>query len=395
VTARTERTEHRVPPDYQGAGIVNLMATVVAARDGGRTGYTMLRGLDAESFAAPSTLVLLVIDGLGYRHLVRSKVAPVMQRHLRARLTSVFPSTTAAAIPTFLTGLAPQQHGLTGWHMLFRELGTVAAVLPFRPRHGGRSLRDAGVTPQALLGIAPLFDRLPEASWVIAPERIVHSDFNAAGSGRAKRVGYRTLDEMCERVFVAAASAGRKFVYAYYPELDSLAHVHGIGSGEVRVELARLDAAFDGLLRALRGTRTTVVLTADHGFVDTTAETRVALRGHPELAAMLTLPLCGEPRVAYCYVDPERVSDFENYVGTHLAEGFDLVRGRDLIERGWFGLGTPHPRLSERVGHYVLLARWNWTLTDLMLGETPHVQVGAHGGASEDEMFVPLVVAHN
>jgi len=46
-----------------------------------------------------------------------------------------------------------------------------APTSPRRPRHGGRSLRDAGVTPQALLGIAPLFDRLPEASVVIAPEQ--------------------------------------------------------------------------------------------------------------------------------------------------------------------------------------------------------------------------------
>ena len=391
--ARAERTEQRVRPDYQGAGIVNLMATVIASRGGGRTGYALLEGFEPESFAAPRALVLLVIDGLGYRHLAHSAMAPVIQRHLRARLTSVFPSTTAAAIPTFLTGLAPQQHGLTGWHMLFREIGTVAAVLPFRPRHGGRSLRDAGVTPQALLGLAPLFDRLSEPSCVIAPERIVHSDFNAAGSGRARRVGYRTLDELCESVLAAATAPGRKFVYAYYPELDSAAHLHGIGSGEVRAELARVDAAFDALLRALRGTGTTVALTADHGFVDSTPDTRVALQDHPDLAAMLTLPLCGEPRVAYCYVDPDRAGDFENYVATQFAESFDLMRGRDLIAQGWFGLGVPHPRLAERVGHYALLARGHWTLTDLTLGEKPHVQVGAHGGTSADEMFVPLVVA--
>lgn len=383
----------RVLPNYQGGGIVNLMATVIAARGGEATGYAMLTGLAAESLAAARTLVLVVIDGLGYRHLVQSTVAPALQRHLRARMTSVFPATTAAAIPTFLTGFAPQQHGLTGWHMLFRELGTVAAVLPFRPRHGSRTLREGGVTPQTLLGLIPLFDRLPERTWVIAPERIVHSDFNAAGSGRAQRVSYRTLDELCERVLAAAAAPARKFVYAYYPELDSLAHVHGIGSREARIELARIDAAFETLLSVLRGTATTVLLTADHGFVDSTPATRVTLQDHPELAAMLTLPLCGEPRVAYCYVDPDRARDFEDYATTQLAAGFDLARGRDLIAQGWFGLGAPHPRLAERVGHYVLLARDNWTLTDLTLGEKPHVQVGAHGGTTADEMYVPLVVA--
>lgn len=384
----------RVLPDYRGAGIVNLMATVIAARGGRRTSYAMLDGLDAEPLAAARTLVLLVIDGLGYRHLVRSTLAPTLQRHLRARMTSVFPATTAAAIPAFLTGFAPQQHGLTGWHMLFREIGSVAAVLPFRARYGARLLRDHGVTPQALLGLAPLSDRLPDRAWVIAPERIVHSDFNAAASGRAERVGYRMLDELCERVLAAAADPVRKFVYAYYPELDSLAHQHGIASSQARAELARIDAAFEALLRALRGTDTTVLLTADHGFIDSTPDTRVTLQDHPELAGMLTLPLCGEPRVAYCYVDPDRSRDFERYVTTRLAAGFELARGRELIAQGWFGLGMVHPRLPQRIGHYVLLARDNWTLTDLTLGEKPHVQVGAHGGTTEDEMYVPLVVAH-
>jgi hypothetical protein len=353
----------------------------------------MLESLDPGLLAEPRTLVLLVIDGLGYRHLGRSEVAPLLQKHVRARLTSVFPSTTAAAIPTFLTGLAPQQHGLTGWHTFFREIGTVAAVLPFHPRHGGRSLRESGVTPQALLGLAPLFDRLPDPSWVIAPERIVHSDFNAAASGRAQRVGYRSLRELCDRLVEACAAKNRKFIYAYYSELDSLAHAHGIGSDEARAELARIDAAFDSLLRALKGSDTTLAVTADHGFVDSTPATRVELRDHPELAAMLTLPLCGEPRVAYCYVDPDRTADFADYVGRHLSEGFELLRSRDLIEQGWYGLGAPHPRLAERVGHHVLLSRENWTITDLTLGEKPHVQVGTHGGASADEMHVPLILA--
>jgi hypothetical protein len=390
---RADRGDEQVRPDYEGAGIVNLMASVIAARGGGRTGYPVLEGFDSESFSSPRTLVLLVIDGLGYRHLVKAAGAPALRRHLRARLTSVFPSTTAAAIPTFLTGVAPQQHGLTGWHMLFRELGTVAAVLPFRPRFGARSLRDGGVTPHALLGLAPLFDRLPDPSWVVAPERIVHSDFNAAASGCATRVGYRTLDELCQRLLHAAAMPVRKFVYAYYAELDSLAHVHGIGSGEVAAELARIDSAFEALLRGLRGTGTTVVLTADHGFVDSTPATRITLNDHPELAAMLTLPLCGEPRVAYCYVDPGCCGDFEDYATTHLGGWFDMVRGRDLIAHGWFGLGAAHPRLLERVGHYALLARENYTLTDLTLGEKPHVQVGAHGSTTADEMYVPLIVA--
>jgi hypothetical protein len=388
-----ERTTPTVLPDYRGLGIVNLMASVVAARGGAPTGYPLLEAFDAAGLAESRNLVLLVIDGLGYRHLMRADVAPTLRHHLRARLTSVFPSTTAAAIPTFLSGLAPAQHGLTGWHMFFREIGTVAAVLPFHPRHCRRSLRESRISPETLLQFAPVCDRLPEPSWVIAPERFVHSDFNAAASGRAHRVGYRSLEELSERMLDTVRADGRKYVYAYYPELDSIAHVHGIGSAEARIELARVDTAIDSLLRAMQGTDTTLLVTADHGFVDTTAQTRVDMKDHPDLAETLVLPLCGEPRVAYCYVDPDRVAAFENYVADHLAQGFTLSRSRDLIARGWYGPGKVHPRLADRVGHYTLLARDNWTIGDQLLGESKHVQVGTHGGVTGDEMHVPLIVA--
>jgi hypothetical protein len=393
MTAHHEPSTPRVQPDYHGAGIANLMASVVVARGGAPTGYATLSNLDTTSFKEARNLVLVVIDGLGYRHLAASNAAPTLQRHLRSRLTSVFPSTTAAAIPTFLTGLPPQQHGLTGWHMLFAEIGTVAAVLPFRPRLGRRSLQEAGTTVAALLQLVPLFDRLPEATWAIAPERIVDSEFNTALSGRARRVGYRSPTDLCERVLDAVDTPGRKFVYAYYPELDTIAHVHGIGSETARTELARIDAAFAFLVGALEGSGTTVIVTADHGFVDTTEATRVDLRDHPDLAEMLVLPLCGEPRVAYCYVHPDRCADFERYVECRLAHGFELWRSRDLIEQGWFGIGAAHPRLAQRVGHYTLLARENWAITDQILGEKKHRMVGVHGGTTADEMYVPLILA--
>jgi hypothetical protein len=51
-------------------------------------------------------------------------------------MTSVFPSTTASAITAFMTGLAPAQHGLTGWHMHLDEIDQTLAILPLTPRDG-------------------------------------------------------------------------------------------------------------------------------------------------------------------------------------------------------------------------------------------------------------------
>jgi hypothetical protein len=338
------------------------------------------------------TVVLFVIDGLGDEFLMRSR-APALAGRRRGRLTSVFPSTTASAITTFLTGEAPQQHGLTGWHTYLKEVGSVVTLLPFVARHGGEPLSRAGIQAGPLFGHTAVFDRLNARSVIVAPERIIHSDFNVAHSGRAERRGYVTQAQLFGTLSaIVRAATERTYVYAYWPELDHLAHEHGIGSKAVRTHLAELDAAFARFLAHVRGADATIVVTADHGFVDVPPERNIELDMHPALAETLVLPLCGERRAPYCYVHPERRADFERYVRERLAHACELHESRALIEEGWFGLGPPHPRLHERVGHYTLLMKENWTLKDWLTGERRFVQAGVHGGTTADEMYVPLIV---
>jgi Uncharacterized proteins of the AP superfamily len=127
-----------IRPDYEGGSIVNLMRSL-----GDACGalpplpYAPLRDAKVSLGDTARHVVLLVADGLGYRYLQRHGAGGHLHNHLQARLTSVFPSTTASAVTTYLTGLAPQQHALTGWHMYFSELDAVAAVLPLRPRGPG------------------------------------------------------------------------------------------------------------------------------------------------------------------------------------------------------------------------------------------------------------------
>lgn len=380
-------------PDYNGGSIVNLMASVVSALGGDPPPYPPLRVLGPAHLGSRN-IVLCVIDGLGHDCLVKHAPAGHLARHLKGRITSVFPATTATAITTFLTAMAPQQHGVTGWFMYFRELGSVVAVLPFRARHGGAPLNESGVSAHALLDHAPVFDRLRARSYVVAPERIAHSEFNAAHSGRAQCRTFITLTQMFRAITQSLGESDeRKYIYAYWPEFDRLAHEHGSASREALAHLAEIDAAFGEFLHGIAGTGTTVVAVADHGFIDAQPEEAVELDAHPELARMLVLPLCGERRVAYCYVHPDRREPFVDYVRTRLAEHADLYDSRGLIESGCFGHGAPHPRLHDRVGHYTLVMKRHAVIKDWLLGEPRYTHVGVHGGTSAQEMYVPLIVA--
>jgi arylsulfatase A-like enzyme len=378
-------------PDYGGASLVNLMSSIATAL-GGASPYPPLAALPPEALSGARHLVLLVVDGLGHEFLFGRDGA--LRRHLRGPLTSVFPSTTASAIPTFLTGLAPQQHGLTGWNMYFREIGAVVAPLPFRVRTGRHALREAGVSPAQLFGLAPLFDRLPLPSHVVSPRQIIHSDFNVALSGKARRHGYESLDEMFALITgLLRVEAPKSYVHAYWPQLDSLAHEFGIRSAPVAEAFAALDGAFARLLDVVHDSGSRIIVTADHGFVDSPAEEAIDIAAHPGLRDTLLLPLCGEPRAAYAYVRCGREAQFEDYVLTHLAGQIHLLRSDDVLRQGWLGPGTAHPALRDRLGDYVLLPRGRAILRDWLMGEEHYAHVGVHGGLSAAEMIVPLVVA--
>ena len=111
------------------------------------------------------------------------------------------------------------------------------------------------------------------------------------------------------------------------------------------------------------------------------------------LVELMRLPLCGDGRVAYCYVRPGRRRAFERYVGAHLDRQAQLCVSADLIDQGYFGIGPSHPRLAERVGDYTLLMKDRYVIKDWLPGEGRFVHVGVHGGLTREELYVPLVVA--
>lgn len=380
-------------PDYQGGSIANLMASIALAMGGWETGYRPVERLDAERLGQTRNLVLLVVDGLGYLHLKEQAPDSTLFGHCIGSLTSVCPSTTATAIPTFLTGLPPQQHGLTGWFTYFAEAGAIVTILPYTTRLGRMPIDDRLLSPRQLSGTLPLYDRLSAQSHLVIPEWIAGTAFNRAFTGKARLCPYRGGLQGLFKGIRGAVDAGRErnFVYAYWPEFDSLAHEHGVGSSEVAVHLAALDRGFAELVERLQGTDTLLLVTADHGFIDTTPARTLHLSDHPQLAETLMMPLCGEPRLAFCYVHPDRTEAFERYITERLDKAVRLCPSEQLLEQQRFGLGEPHPRLRDRIGHYTLLMQDNYIITSTLAGERPLHHIGVHGGLSPQEMYVPLI----
>ena len=372
-------------PDYAGGSLANLMASIVAAC-GGQPLHAPLKSLRLE---AARNIVLLIIDGLGDNYLRRRGAGGELARRRRSPITSVFPSTTASAITTSYTGATPLEHGLTGWFTYFGEAGYVAAPLPFRTRGEGISLKEKGYSPDRAFPAPALFASLPVRSIVVTYKDIIESDYNQHHCRGAERRAYETLEGLVLEIENAVKSgAERKFIYAYWPEFDAVSHRYGAESAEAFAQFSQIDAACGELLRRLAGTESLVIATADHGFVDVAPEESLELP--PKLASMLRLPLCGERRVAYCYV--HSTTAFLEMAGEWLADRADVRLSSELLDEGWFGPGRAHARFAERIGDVALVMRGSYTVKDRTPGEPRHLHIGNHGGTSADEMMIPLIM---
>jgi len=233
-----------VRPDYAGDGFVNLVASLVEAR-GGIPRHPTLNALPVAEIRSARNLVFLIIDGLGDHYLQAHGSGGTLARHRRGAISAVFPSTTASAITTSFTGATPLEHGLTGWFTYFSEAACVGAPLPFQRRGEKASL---GVAPERIFPERSLFDALATRSIVVSYRPIVDSQYNRHHCGGAERRAYDDLAGFVEQVAAAVRSGPeKKFVYAYWPAFDSLAHQHGVGSAAVRAHFDALDAAFGEL----------------------------------------------------------------------------------------------------------------------------------------------------
>lgn len=369
---------------------LQLMASIEQACGGPGVGLAPLVSLPPSRLAQKRSVVLLIVDGLGYDHLLQTLPDGLLARHLLCPLRSVCPATTAAAVTSFFTGLSPASHGLLGWFTPFETGDRVVLPLLARQRNGPALSADDLAT---LYRSPPLAARLPRACHVVTPKRIAGSAYTRHHTGPATVHGFRSLEGLfgqLERLL--RADGPPRYVHAYWPRLDELAHSHGIGHRRSREHLRQIEAQLGAFLRRVSNTDAVLLVTSDHGFVDIEPERRLLLNDHPRLQQLLRLPLAGESRLAFVHALPSRREETGCTLAAVLGDRARVLSGEQFIASGHLGPGTPHPWLAHRVGDWVVAMADGWTVRDRLPGEKPFSPVGVHGGLSPAERRVPLAV---
>jgi Type I phosphodiesterase / nucleotide pyrophosphatase len=365
-----------VLPEFDGASLPNVVASLLAAREGAPAGDGRRPWVPAVLEGARQ-VVLLVLDGLGWEQLnERRGLAPTITSGEGGPITSVAPSTTACALASLVTGAPPAVHGLLGYRLCVN--GEVMNVLRWQL---GEADARSRLPARSFQGFPPF----PSAGGpvpVVTRSEFAATGFTAAHLGDSVLHAYSNPSGLAVEV-ERLVRAGEPFVYAYYDGVDRVSHACGLGA-HYDAELTAADRLVGDVLAVLPPDAVLVV-TADHGQVE------VGQRGEvlgPDVMDGVTL-LSGEGRFRWLHTRPGATDDVAAAARVsfgHLA----WVRTREeVIEAGWLG-GEPVPSVAERLGDVALVPFEPTAFLD-PADTREQLMVGRHGSLTAEEMLVPLL----
>jgi hypothetical protein len=348
-------------PDYLGASVAGLVPALLGTRPAGWL-PSCLNGAEA--------VVLLVLDGVGWRALEQHR-PPVLTGLEGRSITTVAPSTTAAALTSIATGTPPARHGIVGYRM--RVGGQVLDVLRWRVPEGRPPAPDT-------VASIPAFGGRPVP--VVTRGEFVRTGFTEAHMNGARFVGWRTTATLVEHVRRLVGD-GERLVYAYYDGVDKVAHEYGLVDGFFAAELESTDRLVGDLLEALPSTAALVV-TADHG--------QVHFGEWVELGplAKMVIAYAGDARFRYLHARPGGTEALAK-AAEELCGDRAWVFTRDrLVDEGWLGPEPPPGDVLSRIGDVTLAARGSVAFVDPTHPKETRLVAG-HGSLTPDEMLVPLL----
>ncbi len=354
-------------PEYGGANVCGIIPGLLGGAD--------LPDWMPPVVADASAVVVLVLDGLGWRQLEqRANVAPVLNSLAGGPISTVAPSTTATALSSIATGLTPAEHGILGYRMLMR--GAVTNMLRWATDEG---VRRHDVSPREFQPARAFCgQRVP----YVTSQELIGSSFSDAHLFGGVAHGYRALSSL-PVVVSELVRSGATFVHAYYAGVDKIAHERGFGEF-YDAELACADRMVDDVLNRLP--RDAVVLiTADHGQVEVGDR---LLYPSDNLLRLIELQ-SGEGRMRWMHARPGAEAELFEAACEEFG-GVAWVRRRsEAIAEGWFGPHFPAP-MNGRLGDVVIAPFAPVSLFE-EADSGPFNLICRHGSLTEDEVLVPLI----
>ena len=363
-------------PDYN-LSLLNLVSSVLV-HFGVTTHHKTLPAFDSLLSTQYKNVVIMLFDGLGTAILEKHlPFDAFLCHHLHSTISSVFPPTTTSATTTMGTGLSPIEHGWLGWSLYFNEIDANVNIFPNTlSGSGGRSAADYHVA-QRYIPFESIWNKISKDSNSVVKAYSV-SPFSSFKS--------KSIYEICNTVKRLCTENRRKYIYTYWDQPDYDMHLYGTSDEQVKAQVWYINEAVELLCEELYDTL--VIVTADHGLVDTKWR---YLIDYPDITECLLRVPSIEARAYSFFIKPGMKDRFVTAFNRHFGDCYLLFSKEQILQNKLFGDGIPNPRSIGFIGDYLGVATGSYSI-DYAPSADHDVFKAAHAGLTDEEMNVPFIV---
>jgi len=344
-------------------------------------------GVEAGEFHVPKleralkhnhkNVVFMILDGMGIDMMQHQLgMFSFLRRHIKDKISSVFPPTTVAATTSYYSGLAPIETGWLGWAPYFKEAGCAVEMYTNKNYY---TEEPVAANFAAKMPYQHVFERIKAVNPAVQMTEIFPVCIRPEGAADFK--------EMCDRIVAQTEKDGEQFVVAYWNDPDHTSHEFGPYSKEINDVLKNLNVQVKEMCAKLKDTL--VIISADHGHIQ---NDEVPLDNYPDLNDCLATPLGLDMRAQSVLLKEGKEEEFVRLFNQYLAKDFILMKSEDAVAMGLFGPGVAHPMVKDILCDYLIIAKTEKTLIPhFPEGRYGHM-LGVHSGLTNKEMIVPLIL---
>jgi len=380
-------------PNYENS-ILNLTSSLLECFDVPAE-FPPLKQLDITELKKNQNVIFLILDGLGNNLLEKFDDCCRLLSEFRLDvITSVFPSTTTAAITSMMTGISPFEHGAIGWSLYFKEHFKLIDFIPVNDSVSQENLAKKFPSIFNMLPPKNIFEKIREKNseiklFQLSPVTIYNSNYNKKISSGAEVIAYEKFEHLFQIMKHLVSEKGKKLIVIYSSFPDALEHRFGVYSQEVRDLLTEFNLELEKFLSKVKNTNSSLIISADHGLID--IKKYHQLDANSPIYPNLILPAFPEPRFVSFFVKQHKLKEFEEAVNA-LDSEFLFMKREQFLSSELIAGNRIHPKIDDFVGNYVGIATGTSAFKNVFPNfPKPPIFKAHHSGLTPDEMFVPLI----
>lgn len=334
-------------------------------------------------------VILLILDGLGEHILNEISPSGYLKSNQIDCVTSVYPSTTTAALTTYYSGKPPYETAWIAWSQYFKEYGRAIDMFSHNESYMREPLKKPLIDVfKTIVNYETIFEQIEKASKDVKAYELEPK----YAERRAKRsINADNLDELIMNIQDLCSNPDKKFILAYSDNPDGLLHKYGVKSNEVKEFLIDAENKIRKMCNGFNND-TLLIITADHGHKD--IEKAYTLLDYPEILECLIMPASLESRVLTFWVKEDMREIFVERFNRIFENEFWLMTKDEFLNKYHFlGYGKKHYKIDDFIGNYVALSISGSIIRlETFLAEGKPVKKSTHCGLTKEEMEVPLII---